>query len=316
MELEALASLLNNIEEKFDFYLSVIMIPIGIFLNIISIFMFRRKRFNKTKMGFYYTILSITHTIALITYLTVINSIDVFGYNLLTFNDFFCKFFTFLQRPVRQIPPWIQVSLTVHRFVACKVPAKFDLINRSRVLYTIIFGAFFMICVLASGCFFFQLESKITQANNSTEKTLKCSASTTVYFITELGSYLFRILIPFMIIFVMNIILYFNIYKKVVRVTNIQNLKFIKRQNHFTYCCIILNVFYMATNLPLFVVYIVKLFYIGLDSYLARVVDSVWLLSYELSNMYFVTFFVWSVLFNSLFRDELVSIVSSLNPFR
>ena len=309
MEFEDSFKIINSLEDHFDFFLSITLFPIGILLNIISIFVFRRKKFNKTKMGIYYTLLSITHTVALLYYLFIVNAMNLFNYNPMILSDFACKVFTFLRRPARQISAWIQVSLTIHRFISFKYPNKSNLINNTKAVYFAVFLALLSISIFASGCFLYQLDYQKVNSTNSSQSIKVCSASSTVYFITEMQSYLFRIFIPFVLIAIMSVVLYANINKGVI---NINNLRIIKREHHFTYTCYISNLFYLVINAPILVLYMVKFVYFDENNHLAEIINSVWLITNEFSHLYYSTFFIWNIIFNSLFRHELSEMLKAL----
>ena len=68
---------LNN---KFLFYLSIIIFPLGIFFNIISILIFRRKKFSKNNLGFYNIFIAIVNNIILVLAIIIYHKYIFYNY--------------------------------------------------------------------------------------------------------------------------------------------------------------------------------------------------------------------------------------------
>ena len=298
----------SETEEIIEFYLLFLPMPFGIVLNIASVFIFMNKKFNKTKMGFYYISLSISHTIALIYYLFLLDSKHFLHYQLLNINDASCKIIIFLQFLI-QISPWFQAILTFHRFIICKYPKKSEFMEETSFLVKILLATCVFISFFSIGNIFYSLNTDTYSANktlNDSIQTPICTASSLVVFITEIESFLFRILIPFILIFIMNIVLYKNIYKKEL---NSSNLRKIKRENHFTYTVIISNMFFMVTFAPILIIFILKYSNVVTETNrYANIIDHIGFICLEFSNLYYSTFFLWNLLFNSLFRHHVFDV--------
>ena len=305
----------SETEEIIEFYLLFLPMPFGIVLNIASVFIFMNKKFNKTNMGFYYISLSISHTIALIYYLFLLDSQHFLHYHLLNINDASCKIIIFL-RCLIQISPWFQVILTFHRFIICKYPKKSEFMDKTSSLVKILLATCVFISFFSFGNIFYSLSIKTYSANqtlNHSIQTSICTASSLVVFITEIESFLFRILIPFTLICIMTIVLYRNIYKKEL---NSSNLRKIKRENHFTYTVIVSNTFFMVTFAPILIIFLLK--YSNIDAETndhESIIDHIGFICLQFSNLYYSTFFVWNLWFNSLFRSHIFKILSRAVAF-
>ena len=305
----------SEIENIIEFYLFFLPIPFGIVFNIASVFIFMNKKFNKTKMGFYYISLSITHTLALIYYLFLLDSEHFLGYDLLRLNDTSCKIILFLQF-LNQISPWFQLIATLHRFIICKYPKNCEFINKKKFLVILLLLTCVFISFFSIGNLFFSLQIETISNNqtlNGSIQTPICTASSLVVFITEIESFLFRILIPFILIFIMTIVLHRNIYKKEL---NSSNLRKIKRENHFTYTVIISNMFFMVTFAPILIIFLLKYSNIVAETNdHESIIDHIGFICLEFSNLYYSTFFVWNLWFNSLFRNQIFEILSRVATF-
>ena len=308
----------SETEEIIEFYLLFLPAQIGIVLNIASIFVFVNKKFNKTKMGFFYISLSFSHTIALVYYLFLLHSNHFLHYQLLNLNDTFCKVVSFL-RFTTQISPWFQVILTIHRFIICKYPKYSQLMNKFWFLIKVMLATCIFISFFSIGNLFFSLQIHVdddndTYSNNRTlnvsiQKTI-CTANGLVLLLTEVEAYIFRLFLPFMLIFIMTIVLHKNIYKKIL---NHSEIRQVKRENHFTYTVIVSNLFFLVTFVPSLIVFILKYSnIINERNKYANIIDHIGFICLEFSNLYYSTFFFWNLLFNSLFRRHVINIGSSV----
>ena len=305
----------SETEEIIEFYLFVLPIPFGIVFNTASIFIFINKNFNKTKMGFYYISLSITHTLALVYYLFLLDSDHLLGYDLLRLNDTSCKIILFLQF-LNQISPWFQVILTIHRFIICKYPKNCEFMNKKKFLVLLLLVTSFFISIFSAGNLFFSLQIETISNNqtlNGSIQTPICTANSLVSLITELESFLFRILIPFILIFILTIVLHKDIYEKNL---NFSKFRQIKRENHFTYTVIVSNTFFMVTFAPILIIFLLK--YSNIDAETndhESIIDHIGFICLQFSNLYYSTFFVWNLWFNSLFRSHIFKILSRAVAF-
>ena len=302
----------SQTEEIIEFYFLFLPMLFGIVFNITSIFIFTNKKFNKTKMGFYYISLSISHTITLIYYWFLLDSKHFLGYQLLNLNNTLCKLIIML-RFLKQTSPWFQVILTFHRFIICKYPKNSEFMNKKKFLVVLLLVTSFFTAFFSIGNLFFSLQIETISNNqtlNDSMQTPICTANSLVSLITEIESFLFRILIPFILIFIMTIVLHKNIYKKIL---NYSKIRQIKRENHFTYTVIISNMFFMVTFAPNLLICILKYSNIVNESNkYANIIDHIGFICLEFSNLYYSTFFLWNLFFNSLFRRQVFGIVSNL----
>ena len=100
-----------SIQVKIHYWIVVIIIPIGIFLNLISIYIFSKPNLNKTKMGFFYNMLCISNIIVLLYYLFFMDTKITMGYELTLMSDLGCKLITFVRRFLREVPTWIEAFI-------------------------------------------------------------------------------------------------------------------------------------------------------------------------------------------------------------
>ena len=163
--------------------------------------------------------------------------------------------------------------------------------------------------------FYVDFTNKPIESYNETNVVSRasCTASSYVLFVSDFLTATFRIIIP--LIFV--VILDFMIISKLVRdvkffgKTDKKSIRSHKRENHFTFTVIVIDVFFIIINLPVGLCYLVRNMYSTLgaqNSYTSAILDFIWLKAYDTSNFYYAMFFFINFIFNSLFRREMVLI--------
>ena len=307
--MDSTISILQSIDLIINHTISFLIIPICTVLNLISILVLRRKPLNKTNMGVFYIYLVATHTISLFYIIFVSDADLLFNYNLLTINDFSCKLFSFLSKPVKKMSPWLQVTITLHRFVYYKFPAKAKFISKHLISSMLV--TFCCITVLSGANFFYYLKHQYADNINQTSTNLTlvsvtCTADGTISLVNDIEVFLFRTLITFSVILVLTLVLYFGIYRNVNLETKDRALI---RENHFTYVQLVLNIFYLIFNAPILLAYIAKYTLMGRKDNASLLIDTLNSMSREFSNLYYSSFFVLNFVFNSLFRAEFFACV-------
>ena len=312
MMMDSTLSILKNIDNVINRTISFIIIPICTILNLVSILVLRRKHLNKTNMGVFYIYLVATHTISLLYNIFVSDAELLFNYNLLTTSDFFCKLFSFLNKPVKQMSPWLQITITLHRFVYYKFPAKAKFFSKYLIISMLVI--FCIITGLSTTNFFYYLKHQYADNFNQTSTNLtpisvSCTAERTISLVSDIEVFLFRILIVFLVILVLTLVLYFGIYRNVNLETKDRALI---RENHFTYVQLVLNIFYLIFNAPILLAYIAKYTLMGRKDNASLLIDTLNSMSREFSNLYYSSFFVLNFVFNSLFRAEFFGLLDDI----
>lgn len=214
-----------------------------------------------------------------------------------------------------QISPWFQVILTFHRFIICKYPKNSELMNKFAFWVKLLLATCFFISIFSIVKLFFNL--KIDEDSFSNNQTLNgsiqkaiCTTNSLLLVYSELESFLFRVFLPFLLIFILTIILYRNIYRKVL---NYPGKRQIQRENHFTYTVIVSNLFFLVSFTPVLIIFILKYSNITKETQrYTNIIEHIGYICLEFSNLYYATFFFWNLVFNSLFRRQVFYIGSSL----
>ena len=135
--------IINIILYRINFYSMVILIPIGIVGNIVSIFIFTRPCFNqKTNTGRFYSLLCVVNLITIVFVTAFKNENDFTKYSI----PLPLSTEKFIENIMYQSLSWIQVIISVDRFIFVLYPVKgVRFMSKKWVLYSIILGLFIFI---------------------------------------------------------------------------------------------------------------------------------------------------------------------------
>lgn len=114
---------LNSLNTQLVDYFLLVTVPLGIVGNLVSCLVFAtRPRLNnsKTNVGFLYAWLSLVNLLSILYYALVYRSRTLFNYSV----DMPCGLDDFLRRTTLNAVPWMQVVISVDRFVVVVYPSK------------------------------------------------------------------------------------------------------------------------------------------------------------------------------------------------
>jgi hypothetical protein len=205
------ASILQELARSINFYYSAIMAPIGILLNMATIFVFYSKRIRTTTMSLLYISLAISDTLSLLNSVLFSQLLPSLRIDLMILSEFSCKFFTVWRRSVIQAPSWILVFITVERFRSVCYPAKWKFLENKRILIIITLGIYFVLILLGSTYWTFTVKKTINYNDSSingsnVQDSLECvSSHDLISFVTDIIVMLMRCHIPFVVMLILNI---------------------------------------------------------------------------------------------------------------
>jgi hypothetical protein len=141
---------LNSIYNTMLFYYLVILMPVGLATNLLSIMIFARTPLNSTTMGAYSSFLGLGNIAALLFFTFIQNSIlTLGGINLLTTSDLACRLIYLSRRTIREISPMIETLLTVDRFIEVFYPAKFPFLKKKLVILSFVLAGYVALLVIS-----------------------------------------------------------------------------------------------------------------------------------------------------------------------
>lgn len=247
---------LENISKQLNIYFSVIIVPVGLILNIVTIIVFIRHRMNtKTNMGLFYVSLGVYDSIALLNSILFIQFLPSLDVDLPALSHFACHFFSIYRRTAIQTPSWMLVIITLDRFRSVCYPTKFRFMEKRKFILKAVFLLFFVIFFINIDHGWFYLVIRQTNrvlidpvlniSVNLTTKKKICTASPLLLSITDIKMVFMRSYIPFAIMFLLNLKLCrtFLLSKKRIKANE-------RKDYSFTTTVLILNAVFFILYLP------------------------------------------------------------------
>ncbi|CAF1120332.1 unnamed protein product [Brachionus calyciflorus] len=294
----------NNLIKSFSFYVTTIFLPIGVILNLFEVYIFNRKKFKKNlTMGFYFTINSILNAIVISLFMFVTLT-SIHGLRLNLESDWGCRIYLFVLRTLYQVSPWLQVATTADRVLFVLFTNKFNFQKNLKIVSLILIGILSVLVMANIPSFWFYV---------STSNRIKyCTADETPLIIRDILNIALRTVIPFVLMFLMEIILIIKILKSRNKFT--KNKKML-REFKFSFTVIMLSLLFLIAYTPNMIYVIMANIYQNnptakqsttytLFIYLVEVTTSATIHFYNACN-----FFI-QLAFNTIFRGEVVKVLS------
>ena len=189
---------LENLGDSIGYYITIIIVPIGILLNLKTAFLFSRKSLNKTNMGFFYFWTSVLFMFTLAYSVFFIKSKLFFNY------DRFYQTTTLFNKAIRSMPPWLLV-ITIERYVSLKYNNKINKNNKKIFFFVFLFISASLFAVNVSSIYLGLTYSFSNNTNNSVQPVvakIKCTATNDVSNISEMIAGVFRLINPSLLIII------------------------------------------------------------------------------------------------------------------
>src|SRR5579883_3034452 len=124
------AAYLSSVNTTFLYYSLWLIWPVAVVGNLVSLYIYTRPNLNKkTNTGFLYGWLCVINVIAVLEYTFVYRSQSLIGYKILTYP---CGFEIYLHRTFLNSIAWMQVLISLDRFVVIMYPRKAKWFNRKK----------------------------------------------------------------------------------------------------------------------------------------------------------------------------------------
>ena len=311
--------------QEIDYYFLISTIPFGMVLNLINIFIYLRPNLNKTNMGFFYSILSIVNFLILIVYFFFMDSYRTMNYDLNTYSDISCIMITFIKRTLRSVPTWIETLITFDRFLLVLYPNRFNFMKNKINLSIIMFIMIIFLCIANSSNFFYYLSYSYknkTYIDNNLNKTvyngtylvsISCTASKTVNLMGDLSAPTIKTFIPGIIMGILSFMIVKKVRrsrKEIKRIQSYNSNDASSKERQFTVSILCINSVFLTLNLPIFIITLIKQIYDNAfnyqDPYIKTIILSIYLITFDIANLYHSFMFFIFLIFNKLFLKEII----------
>lgn len=298
-----------NLNKKLCTYSLFTILPLGIIFNLIQILVYIRKKFSLKSMSFYYIAIALNNVLILIiTGVRFLAKIDFYDFEENT--RIGCMLISYLERVVINASPWLNFLLTIDRLLFIIYPRKWTFLKKTKSVCIIIIVTYFSLCSLNATSFL--IVKSINKLENQNILVKICSSTKVISLIREVLCITFGFLLPFFFMFNTNLLL----IKKVME--SRKKFKY-SRDVNFSFTLIISNILFIFALLPLSLFSLFKIMVevnplISLKPNFAsffRLFDTCSLIiaCYDFSFGLFL-----QIIFNRLFREEFVLLLSDLWP--
>ncbi len=241
-------------------------------------------------------------------------------------NNFACVTSVYFKRVVREMPPWIEVYLTTDRYFAVCHPQKFKAIRQRKYINPICLIIFLILCILSIENFWYFIDKYVKAASQGVStsqlgfKTYinvsnnfnisKCTSNEINAFFSDLISVALRVIIPGLLMSIFSFLIVRTVLKSKRRINvnnsiphHIGNKR--SRENSFTKTVIYMNIIFLLLNIPVTIMMILINFYFNNYNILIdAIIGNVFLITYDISNLYYSFRFSLNLIFNKIFQDE------------
>ena len=308
------ADVLNNVTNIINLYYSAIVIPIGVILNLATIFIFARSSSvtkKNTILSLLYIGLSIYDILALLNSILFAQLLPSLNIYLVKFSNANCIALSWYRKSVIQSPSWIQVIITLERYLSICYPNKFGLFKRKRNVIGMFLTVIVTLTVVNMGQAWYYLNNSYYVYNDDDNSSLVplnttsvCTSSTAVSLLTDIINVLFRFLFPITIMIVLNVLISRRLYESKKRSGLIN--RSLTQERNYTFTVFGFNVLFFVLNLPWSVYYVLNhiqssgivVFSASLDLAILRLMNSIVFSIFYLNNL---SSFFLIILFNKIF---------------
>lgn len=266
---------LEDIDHRLNLIYPLVLISFGSVGNLITFYIYTRKCFKNTSIGFYYSCLAIVDTLALCIGSSkfYLNAIDLV--NLSTYSLFTCKVFTSSIYILAQYSAWIIVLANVDRLILVTSNRLANKNTRSKKFHLFLLTALFMIILAINmpQIIFLKITKEyLLNEHNSFEPFVSCELDNSTFYnnnVADITDLFVFLLIPFIIMIISSLIITWTIFKSKVKLkkysrTNIllaNSKKKKKKELHFSLTILGTNILFLLLNLPICLILVIRNFH-------------------------------------------------------
>jgi len=311
-----------------DEVLMFITVIFGVITNILCIVVFARPNFKKTNMGIYYINISAWNIIYLLLYMLVFDSYNVYYIDLKLLSEAVCKITVFLQNFLRQIPPWFEVYLTFDRYLAVCHPTKYKKIRERKYITPICFLLVALLAIANIESFWYHLNHHVKPSHEGISSVQlgyhpyvnvskgyyisKCMAKESIALSVDVISIMFRFVLPAFLMCVFSFLIVKTVIESKKKTARKQSSVSIdkqkakkSRESSFTNTVIYMNIIFIILNTPVTIMlFVIHVYHSDYDVFTDSIIGNLYLITFDISNLYYGLRFVFNLIFNKVFQDE------------
>jgi hypothetical protein len=306
---------LKELSDQISFYYIVICLPIGILLDVFSIYIFSKRSLQKTNMGFLFVCKLSIDIILMVSYIFLLRSQLLFNVDIKTYSNLACSLFSFYRRYILHISGFMTVFISFDRFVYIHYSGKFSCMQDRKKLVSVLVAMFLVIGLIdLEKLLYHVVEKKTTFSADTTQSatSLECVSMFKSGIPSEMISILMRIHIPIILMFVFNSILIHDLFKSKSKMS----LRNHRKEAQFTFSVLFSSVAYLVLYTPVAILFGIKHYHMlrpeqpgSVNQRSLEIFTFLFDLSINIS-LIFETFLFFIVLAtNNLFRNEVWTVL-------
>ena len=188
-----------------DFYLNMILIPLGFITNLLAIKIFCKKSLNvKTNMGYKHAVLCVFNTFPLVNAILIDNILPHYNIYLMGYSECLCKILNFWRRFAMECPSVQQVFITAMMLYSVKLPSKYIEFQRNKPMKKIVPAMVLILFAINIPSLIGYGLGKDPMNANKNSTSLDCFASDVLTISVTLTTLLIEFFIPFVVMSVIN----------------------------------------------------------------------------------------------------------------
>ena len=295
----------SQISTEIYFYGSVVIVPIGFFLNLVQYIVYSHRNFAKANIGFLMKLLTVADTVALSWNILVFRYLRLIGLDLSLVSNFSCAIFYFIARTFQETPFFFQAFIAFVNYLSVTNPSKYMIFKKKGNLLACFISIGAMVALI-------NIPNTYRYLFEATNQTLTCKISDQMNIIATLEFSLVRNIVPLILMSIMNVLTVRALINPRIR------LNFsIKNEIKFARTMLMLGVVFVIFGLPFSLSQIAVIVYQYIFNY-SEESDFIIQISFisDCARIWAFSYYgmgcLISLLFNRLFRKSIVDIKNNV----
>ena len=295
------------------FYLNIIFLPLGIFINVIQTYVFCSKSLNsKTRIGFMHSLLSFFNLLQLtFALITQIIFPLYFGINVYEVAKTTCVLLNFAQQMSYVMPSFQQVLISFQFYLSIKFPNSYLAYQKSKTKFFLTTMLLILFAFFGNlEYFFYDLKTEPALSNFTNTKSylneIGCNASFNLLVSSQSLALILRYILPFILLNILNFLIIYQVCKNQLKLN-----RSLKSYKDFFLSILIINFGIFIFFLPWSTAIIIQLANkanLNVINAFESSVDYFYKIGYSITFLVCILPFFVYLKFNRLFRKEFFEI--------
>lgn len=294
------------------YYESILIVPIGTSLNIATIAIYLRKKFQNCNFGFISAILVLFEIVSLIFTCVLYKYLASIDQDPSNNSDWVCFIFQYFGRIFQQIPAFIQVFISIYQYLQINLATSHSSLFKTKksILITILIEIALISLVNIPNLNKILVYSNLTDWDNSTilknKQTVSCIHTREISLLAGVETGLMRTVIPLSLLLIVNYMIARKLLASRKKFSTTQTTTSdTHKVRNFAFNLFFSNFLYLLFNLPVSVTYVTVMLYENQESFEKKRMELVHGITNAIAILFNALPFFISIALNKVFRAEL-----------